>query len=490
LALGTLLLATPEMATANGAASAPALGGFVRVTQLAGTQDDDPCEPTCDASITISLKINGEALDAIERDCVEQLFAYFDRDHDGVLDAAESRRLPHPSLFGQLLRAPFPAWPRTLGTTAADCTFKSPTALIDFYRARGTSFLHLSYGVDTASRRLDSTLAAGKRASSRAGNPDDRSVGARLAEPWAAFDSNGDAVIEPDEVVRDIAYPSTNAGSAVAWVRRGASLRGRLPPPPDSAPRQPSWVIDVITEGQRSNEGAQNEWLAIGTDFRCCAAPPAHPGATMVWVRRARDEQYGDALRAERARLLASFRTADANNDGELSRRETTVKAARVLLGLGQLADRDGNQRLGRDELLRWLDLWQTIASRQVSLRLCWQPMGRFEILDGNLDGRLVRRELAMKGQGEGVLPTRLSARDDQQVAPAYRLLCVLGLGRAPRLWNAAAPEGPAWFVDSDRNRDGEVTPREFVGPRKKFLQLDTDQDGWISADEATAATR
>ena len=39
-----------------------------------------------------------------------------------------------------------------------------------------------------------------------------------------------------------------------------------------------------------------------------------------------------------------------------------------------------------------------------------------------------------------------------------------------------------------DRNRDGDVSRREFLGPRDQFDRLDRDNDGLIDADEARAA--
>jgi len=47
---------------------------------------------------------------------------------------------------------------------------------------------------------------------------------------------------------------------------------------------------------------------------------------------------------------------------------------------------------------------------------------------------------------------------------------------------------GPAWFLNMDRNQDGEVTWREFVGPRDVFEGLDTDGNGWIDGTEAQQA--
>jgi Ca2+-binding EF-hand superfamily protein len=41
-----------------------------------------------------------------------------------------------------------------------------------------------------------------------------------------------------------------------------------------------------------------------------------------------------------------------------------------------------------------------------------------------------------------------------------------------------------------DRNRDGDVSRREFLGPREQFDHLDRDKDGLIDSDEAANAAK
>ena len=48
--------------------------------------------------------------------------------------------------------------------------------------------------------------------------------------------------------------------------------------------------------------------------------------------------------------------------------------------------------------------------------------------------------------------------------------------------------ELPAWFLKMDRNGDGDVSLREFLGPIELFRRLDRDGDGLISPAEAGLA--
>jgi hypothetical protein len=47
---------------------------------------------------------------------------------------------------------------------------------------------------------------------------------------------------------------------------------------------------------------------------------------------------------------------------------------------------------------------------------------------------------------------------------------------------------GPLWFQKMDRNHDGDVSPREFLGPFEQFKKIDADGDGLIDAKEADRA--
>lgn len=55
------------------------------------------------------------------------------------------------------------------------------------------------------------------------------------------------------------------------------------------------------------------------------------------------------------------------------------------------------------------------------------------------------------------------------------------GFGRMP----GSPPSGAGFIQRLDRNNDGKISRSEFDGPARHFADFDTDQDGYISAEEA-----
>jgi hypothetical protein len=60
---------------------------------------------------------------------------------------------------------------------------------------------------------------------------------------------------------------------------------------------------------------------------------------------------------------------------------------------------------------------------------------------------------------------------------------------RRPRSMAAEGdPNRPDWFRNMDRDTDGRVSRKEFVGTDEQFKRIDADRDQFISPAEARAA--
>jgi Ca2+-binding EF-hand superfamily protein len=180
---------------------------------------------------------------------------------------------------------------------------------------------------------------------------------------------------------------------------------------------------------------------------------------------------------------------------------------------LFKLIDRDGDGKVFEKEVLAYLDAVQGMQAAArlgcASVALTSEGKGLFELLDTDGDGRLSVRELRnavrliaeLDRDGDGCISKAEIPRCSQAT---FRMGPPAGddggdrrLVRA-RLRGAlngpeAAPKpqrGPEWFRKMDRNGDGDVSRREFLGTDEQFKEIDTDGDGLISVEEAEAYDR
>jgi Ca2+-binding EF-hand superfamily protein len=220
---------------------------------------------------------------------------------------------------------------------------------------------------------------------------------------------------------------------------------------------------------------------------------------------REKSDGYSSILRQQG---LGQLKQADKQNKGYLTAED--AKSNKTLQGLFKAADRDGDGKLTEAELnayFDWLGDVQTRASAAcVSLVLSDESRGLFDLLDTNRDGKLSIRELRQAPKllaefdraGKGHL-----TRDD--VPKSYRLTLRRGPADGTGIAGIAAVlsqyftsyssadsggsnAGPLWFRKMDRNRDGDVSRKEFIGTDEDFRKIDTDGDGLISLEEAIKA--
>lgn len=163
--------------------------------------------------------------------------------------------------------------------------------------------------------------------------------------------------------------------------------------------------------------------------------------------------------------------------------------------------DHGGRFQVTCDDLV--IDFWPTLtppaattvipemlldAATSMAVQVRPGRRGAFEWFDANRDGLLNRREILAAER-----PLEFSQADKEQAATVS---FTLQIGPAESLRRTSVPlaadepppsvgVGPAWFTAMDRNRDGEVSPDEFLGGDPLFRSGDLDQDGRLSAEEA-----
>jgi Ca2+-binding EF-hand superfamily protein len=219
-------------------------------------------------------------------------------------------------------------------------------------------------------------------------------------------------------------------------------------------------------------------------------------GTAVIELRIGEDVRE-QSLTLTKSVYTTQFQNFDTNKDKALDRDE--ARTSPVLSRLFDAADRDRNGRLTEAELIAYFEFQAEVSGLRTVLRAVDQGSSLLDLLDADRDRRICLRELR-------ALPEAIRREDrdgDGQVTPGeivrhYRwtlgrpggpgLLAApaAGVVRTPGAGVPRAPRGaPTWFLKMDRNRDGDVSPREFLGPAAAFAAYDIDGDGLLSAAEA-----
>ncbi len=218
-------------------------------------------------------------------------------------------------------------------------------------------------------------------------------------------------------------------------------------------------------------------------------------GMPVEWRAKSQIHQQFDATRL----YLIRFIMSDADKNRYLNPQEFAGLQADVPF---ETVDLDENQQVTREEIKFFFTMDGLAAQSRLVLSLSNETKTLFEILDANIDRRLSPREFT-EGQ-ERLLQYDLN--QDQALLPDELNSQFRVTFTQPKLFetdpnrnqNAMMNQrqgivrqetsGPVWFGRMDDNLDGEVSWREFLGPRDKFDELDLNSDNYLEKSEAGAA--
>ncbi len=216
------------------------------------------------------------------------------------------------------------------------------------------------------------------------------------------------------------------------------------------------------------------------------------------------------ARKQQREQYLQAFKQADRDNNGYVDMSE--AMRSPFFRNTFKSMDRDGDGMLFPKEMLAYLDTFQELqaAARAscATVAVTSEGKGLSELLDSNGDSRLSVRELRnavkliaeLDRDGDGLISRTEIPRCSQATfrlgPPAGEALGYYSAAQALAVRGGSGirggpqpqtPRGPEWFRKMDRNSDGDVSRREFLGTDAQFKAIDTDGDGLISMEEAEA---
>jgi len=212
-----------------------------------------------------------------------------------------------------------------------------------------------------------------------------------------------------------------------------------------------------------------------------------------------------DPFEASMTIALRTFNELDTDANGYLDRDEAMVRE-RFGRGLFDMIDADGDNKIFGEEMKEFIRARGEPVATTCQVTVFDDGAGFFSTLDANGDRRISMREMRYANKTLSKME-----RDDKpglgehEPARHYRIEFVRGVfnpfGTPDRPANPLMPQtavttvkprpvGPVWFQRWDRNNDGDITWREFLGPRDAFEQLDADRDDLIDPKEAEAASK
>ncbi|QDV27985.1 CREC-EF hand family protein [Aureliella helgolandensis] len=445
---------------------------------------------------SVSLTIDGMPARSVSQQAVQALFHFKDGDRDGRLGMEECSALPTPFGLRQMM------WGNLLPAIVDkpkdwDEDHDGALSLKEFaklYAELGAGMPAVSYGRFPNTERLDAGLlsAMGLEVGQ---SIDVASLSDAVDLLWTR-DLNRDDLIQPQELVLQMSFPGTTATHLLELQQSGERLRACLPPMEclEGDDREP--VEGPFNTATANYSGQTLKLLELQVlDGEVQLHEPLTPGLasdskgaqSVVW-------QHGSDLHA-RFHTVQSAKTLDlmaatASQFNEYQDWHELAIAGRPANGVGQpsgtvqrivqLVDVNRDGAIALREFEEWRTVLSQIHNVQWMLAIVDLGPSLFAALDQNFDGALDRRELQQCGAMFGSLGILEAKRIELGSLP-LQLRGVVSHGRPDSLLDNRPSAGPRWFQAMDRNRDGTLSRREFLGEMAQFEKLDRDGDGSLT---------
>ncbi|HVU88406.1 MAG TPA: hypothetical protein VHD36_13885 [Pirellulales bacterium] len=196
-------------------------------------------------------------------------------------------------------------------------------------------------------------------------------------------------------------------------------------------------------------------------------------------------------------RVRQQFKNLDQDNNDYLDKQELRRTAQRNDFAK---IDKDRDGKIFVEEYVDYLRRQNEISAKRVNAGFTDRGSTLFEILDGNRNSYLSLRELRELARTASAWDRDADGKIKHDDVPR-RYQIVLAPGGPSGNVNGVVTfvasgngnqeqlsgKGPVWFQRMDRNRDGDLSRREFLGTREQFQKLDADNDGLMTPQEAEA---
>jgi Ca2+-binding EF-hand superfamily protein len=190
---------------------------------------------------------------------------------------------------------------------------------------------------------------------------------------------------------------------------------------------------------------------------------------------------------------------SDKDKNGMLEMSEVQSDEPNIFRQSFTVFDYNSDEKLTKDECTTWYEHYQAAYTTRLAFGAADHGVQLFALLDTNEDQRIAGREIRNgiewlkrwdvdgdSGVAVEELPTRYMLTFGQgQAAPIGNVNGVFIAGGSNIQPAERSKEGPLWFRRMDRNRDGDLSRGEFLGPMADFDRLDRDSDGLVDAAEA-----